>query len=639
MLSMAILAPRAIADTAPPVLIIVDGSGSMWGKMEGDQTAKLYGVRDLLRERLLAAPAQSRIGLGSFGHRRKGDCGDVEIITPIEAGGSEGAIAALDELNPRGKGPLTAAVREAAKTMGAGAGGHIILVHDNADNCNQDVCAAANDIAKSNPALRVHVLSLGLAKPERDRMQCLAATTKGLQFDAANQAGIAAALTDIFKSAALDATLPPAAAPAPAAAAPPPPEVKGPPGLRLSASLSDGGAAVDAALSWRITKAGAAPETPPLVERKSREINEPVEPGRYSVAVTYGLIQRTQDIDVGGDGPTVQRLALAGGRLEVSATANRQGDQLTAPVMTIMALPAGDASPASVLWIGREARASLVVPAGKYTIEVADGLARTTQTVEIKPGSVARADLILDTGRLELTATAFAGGPGLERVLYLISADDPSAPAGRREVARSAAPLASFILQAGTYYITARHGAGEHRDQVAISSGDVVKRTLVLGVGKLTVKPQILQITAQPDRATVTRVFEADASKRLVGQSTAPSPVFILNAGRYRVEAQIGKSNIRAERIVELAAGADIASVIDLQAAAIDISGIPSPATQAALRDNAGRVVWRSRAGHDYKAVVAPGEYLLQIDGSGVSTEKRISVKPGAAISVDAAAP
>lgn len=639
MLSMAILAPRAIADTAPPVLIIVDGSGSMWGKMEGDQTAKLYGVRDLLRERLLAAPAQSRIGLGSFGHRRKGDCGDVEIITPIEAGGSEGAIAALDELNPRGKGPLTAAVREAAKTMGAGAGGHIILVHDNADNCNQDVCAAANDIAKSNPALRVHVLSLGLAKPERDRMQCLAATTKGLQFDAANQAGIAAALTDIFKSAALDATLPPAAAPAPAAAAPPPPEVKGPPGLRLSASLSDGGAAVDAALSWRITKAGAAPETPPLVERKSREINEPVEPGRYSVAVTYGLIQRTQDIDVGGDGPTVQRLALAGGRLEVSATANRQGDQLTAPVMTIMALPAGDASPASVLWIGREARASLVVPAGKYTIEVADGLARTTQTVEIKPGSVARADLILDTGRLELTATAFAGGPGLERVLYLISADDPSAPAGRREVARSAAPLASFILQAGTYYITARHGAGEHRDQVAISSGDVVKRTLVLGVGKLTVKPQILQITAQPDRATVTRVFEADASKRLVGQSTAPSPVFILNAGRYRVEAQIGKSNIRAERIVELAAGADIASVIDLQAAAIDISGIPGPATQAALRDNAGRVVWRSRAGHDYKAVVAPGEYLLQIDGSGVSTEKRISVKPGAAISVDAAAP
>src|SRR5512139_3006940 len=91
---VAVTAQPAVAEPAQPVLIIVDGSGSMWGKMEGDATAKLYGVRDLLRERLLVAPAQSRIGLGSFGHRRKGDCGDVELIAPIEAGGSQGSIAA-----------------------------------------------------------------------------------------------------------------------------------------------------------------------------------------------------------------------------------------------------------------------------------------------------------------------------------------------------------------------------------------------------------------------------------------------------------------------------------------------------------------------------------------------------------------
>ena len=191
----AVLAQPVVAEPAQPVLIIVDGSGSMWGKMEGDATAKLYGVRDLLRERLLVAPAQSRIGLSSFGHRRKGDCGDVELIAPIEAGGSQGTIAALDQLNPKGKGPLTTAVREGAKAIGAGTGGHIILIHDNADNCSQDVCAAASDIAKTNPGLRVHVVSLGLSKPERDRMQCLAATTKGLQFDATNQTDIASALT------------------------------------------------------------------------------------------------------------------------------------------------------------------------------------------------------------------------------------------------------------------------------------------------------------------------------------------------------------------------------------------------------------------------------------------------------------
>ena len=634
----ALLVPhRLAADTTPPVLVIVDGSGSMWGKMEGDQNAKLYGVRDILRKRLLAAPPQSRIGLASFGHRRKGDCSDVEIITPIEAGGSDGTIAALDELNPKGKGPLTAAVREGAKMIGAGAAADIILVHDNADNCGQDICAAAADIAKSNPALKVHVLSLGLSKPERDRMQCLAATTRGLQFDAADQTGIADALTEIFAAAGLDA----AAKPQPAATAAPvaPPPAKGQPGLRLSAALQDGGAPIATALSWRIQKVDATPETPPLVERKSREINENVDPGRYTVAVTYGLIKRILDVEVGDDGPTVKRIPLDGGQLDVTATASNQGDQLTAPIMTVSTLAQDEAVPASVLWLGRDATATLMVPAGKYTIEVADGLARSRQTVAVGAGETARANLILDTGLLELTATAFDGGPALDRVLYLISADDPTAPEGRREVARSTAPIAAFTLQAGTYYINARHGAADHRDQVAISSGDIVKRTLVIGVGKLTVKTAISEMAAQSGRATVTRVYETSGNKRLVGQSTAATPTFVLSAGRYLVESQLGMSNIRAERIIELGAGGDSTTNLQLEAVEISIAGVSSAAAQAAMRDTAGRVVWRSRAGDGFKAFVAPGDYILQVDGDGAELEKPVSVKPGMAMSVDVSTP
>ncbi len=633
----AVLAQPVVAEPAQPVLIIVDGSGSMWGKMEGDATAKLYGVRDLLRERLLVAPAQSRIGLGSFGHRRKGDCGDVELIAPIEAGGSQGTIAALDQLNPKGKGPLTTAVREGAKAIGAGTGGHIILIHDNADNCSQDVCAAASDIVKSNPGLKVHVVSLGLSKPERDRMQCLAATTKGLQFDATNQTDIATALTSIFEAAGLDpaATVAavPAAAAAPAAAA------KGPPGLRLSASLSEKGGPLDTAIDWRITKLGEPADSAPLVERKSREINETVEPGRYSVSVTHSLIQRSFDVEVGDDGPTVKRLTLDGGRIEVAATASRQGDQLSAPVMTISTAATDNATPGTVLWLGREATADLVVPSGKYIVEVADGLARTRQTVDVPAGASARTNLVLETGRLELTATAFANGPTLDRVLYLVFADDPAAPQGRREVARSTAPVAAFTLQAGTYYVTARHGAGEHREQVAISSGDVVKRILVLDVGKLTVKPNLTDAAAQSGRAVVTRIFEETGEKRLVGQSTAAAPVFVLGAGRYRIDAQIGMSNIRANRIVDLAPGADVSADLKLDAAAITLAGVSGMATQAALRDRSGRVVWRSRAGDGFRTVVAPGDYLVQLDGGGAEIEKPISVKAGEKLTVDMTTP
>ncbi len=468
-------------------------------------------------------------------------------------------------------------------------------------------------------------------------MQCLAATSKGLQFDATNQTDIAAALTSIFEAAGLD----PAAgvAAAPAAAATPAAAAKGLPGLRLSASLSENGGPVDTAIDWRITKAGSPADTAPLVERKSREINETVEPGRYSVSITHGLIQRSFDVEVGDDGPTVQRLALDGGRIEVAATASRQGDQLSAPVMTIFTAATDGATPGTVLWLGREASADLVVPSGKYIVEVADGLARTRQTVDIPTGASARTNLVLDTGRLELTAAAFAGGPSLDRVLYLVFADDPAAPQGRREVARSTAPVADFTLQAGTYYVTARHGAGEHREQVAISSGDVVKRALVLDVGKLTVKPSLTDAAAQYGRAVVTRIFEEVGEKRLVGQSTAAAPVFVLGAGRYRIDAQIGMSNIRANRIVDLAPGADVAADLKLDAAAITLAGVSGAATQAALRDRSGRVVWRSRAGDGFRTVVAPGDYLVQVDSGSGDIEKPISVKAGETLTVDMTAP
>lgn len=629
--------PLAAAETGEPVLIIVDGSGSMWGKMEGDQNAKFYAVRDLLRERLLTAPPQSRVGLGSFGHRRKGDCSDVEIITPIEAGGSEGAIAALDQLNPKGKGPLTAAIRDGAKSIGTGSDGHIILVHDNADNCSQDVCAAAADIAKSNPALKIHVLSLGLPKAERDRMQCLAGTTKGLQFNAANEADIAHALTSIFEAAGLD---PAAAPPPPVIAIAPAPVAKGPPGLRLSASLSQQDGPIDAPIEWRISKADTAPDMPPLVERKSREINENVDPGRYTVAVKHGLVQRTLQIDVDDDGPTVKRFVLDGGRLDVVATASGQGDKLNAPVMTISTLSEDGASTASVLWLGREANAGLIVPAGKYIVEVADGHARAKQMVEIAPGASSRVNLVLDTGLLELSASAFNGGPALDRVLYLVFADDPSAPQGRREVARSTAPVAAFTLQAGTYYITTRYGASEHREQVALSSGDVVKRTIVLDVGKLTVKIGLSNTAvASAGREFVTRIYEDSGDKRLVGQSTATAPSFVLGAGRYRVESQLGMSNIRTARTVDLAAGGDINTDLKLEAASISLEGISGAAAQAALRDSTGRVVWRSRAGDGFKTVVAPGSYVVQAESGSSEVKKQISIKGGDRLTIDMTPP
>ena len=76
-------------------------------------------AREALRRGLGKIAPQTRVGLASFGHRR-GDCADVEVVrrrSPLDVGS---LIAPLEQFNPRGRGPLTLALREAAKSLPPG---------------------------------------------------------------------------------------------------------------------------------------------------------------------------------------------------------------------------------------------------------------------------------------------------------------------------------------------------------------------------------------------------------------------------------------------------------------------------------------------------------------------------------------
>ena len=78
-------APPRLAQEAPPTaMIVVDGSGSMWGNLGTDKRPKLEMVREALRALLPSLRPDARVGLASFGHRRRGNCGDAEVIVPPE---------------------------------------------------------------------------------------------------------------------------------------------------------------------------------------------------------------------------------------------------------------------------------------------------------------------------------------------------------------------------------------------------------------------------------------------------------------------------------------------------------------------------------------------------------------------------
>ena len=123
----------AKAADAPATMIIFDGSGSMWGRLDAEKKlSKLDLAREAVRTSL-PKTAAARYGLMSFGHRRSGDCSDIEIIAPV----AEGDPARImlhhgSELRPmatKSWGDVAGAVRKLAtrlRAMGIGPGDRVV---------------------------------------------------------------------------------------------------------------------------------------------------------------------------------------------------------------------------------------------------------------------------------------------------------------------------------------------------------------------------------------------------------------------------------------------------------------------------------------------------------------------------------
>ncbi len=131
-------------------MLIIDGSGSMWGKLDGSQ--KILIVQSALDERLPLLADDFEVGLFAFGHRRAKNCEDVEELAPVAKLDREALAVRIGALSPRGKTPLALTLERAAAALPADrTDGRIVLIADGADNCRRDACATAAEIASGTP--------------------------------------------------------------------------------------------------------------------------------------------------------------------------------------------------------------------------------------------------------------------------------------------------------------------------------------------------------------------------------------------------------------------------------------------------------------------------------------------------------
>ena len=189
-------------------MMVLDASGSMWGQIDGEP--KISIARDVIDGVLGEWDPNVDLGLIAYGHRRKGDCTDIEIVQQVGPLDAAGFSSLMRGLSPRGKTPIAQSLFLAAKELRhVEDPASVILVSDGLETCEEDPCLMATLLEESGIDFTAHVVGFDLTKEEAEQLQCIADNTGGKFLNADNATELTDALTKTVVAISEDAAAEP----------------------------------------------------------------------------------------------------------------------------------------------------------------------------------------------------------------------------------------------------------------------------------------------------------------------------------------------------------------------------------------------------------------------------------------------
>lgn len=616
------------ADDAPAV-IVLDGSGSMWGDLGASKVPKIEAVRSSVAAILAGNVPAARIGLYAFGHRRRGDCSDVEAVAPI--GDAKDALTKLATVEPKGKGPLALAVQQAAEALPAARAGTVIVLHDGADNCQREICAAVRDATAARPSAKFRFIGLSLPRPEALKHACLAELDNVTIVPADDPATLTAALQAALPSGTVAAK-----------AEQQPRETL----IKIDAALAAGGAALNVPLRWRIFKAG---DTNPVAQSTSVAFSGALPPGDYEAEAAVDLVVRRSAISVDPDGKARATIPLDAGAAALkgeTGTSNARRPEL----MSLYTRETGSGAllPWRPLLAEVDLRRAFYLPAGDYRLRLTVQGTHADVPFTITPGATTDVALPPPPGEVSVTVTPPAADSAAAEAAPLsiitVTADSPGDESGSREVLRATALEATFVLPPGRYEVAARRGEAEARQTIVLEPGN--RQSITLTPPIATVEFTSVISFPGPDvsaLAPTIDVFTLEPQGRETPKRLYASAGKInLAPGRYLLSAKLGAGNVRSASEITVAPGTLTRTTFNLQAGEARLS------LNGAAQSTAGTPVWRisSDDGRDVwrgvtrrpSVLLAPGRYRVVAELRSARFSTDFEVKNGETTAVDVTA-
>jgi uncharacterized protein YegL len=183
------------------VIFILDASGSMWGRVNNIE--KIVTAKERMTE-LVREFEGVNMGLIVYGHRRKGDCDDIELMVPLGSGNKDVVIQHIQSINPKGKTPITKSIELAAQQLQTiEEETKIVLVSDGFETCDADPCGYVKNLKNKGIKFRLDVVGFDVSAKEQGQLECIAEAGGGRYFTTQNAMQLKEAFTEV-KTEVLD---------------------------------------------------------------------------------------------------------------------------------------------------------------------------------------------------------------------------------------------------------------------------------------------------------------------------------------------------------------------------------------------------------------------------------------------------
>lgn len=537
------------------VMIVLDGSGSMWGQIDG--TAKISIARDAIRELMANWDPNLELGLSSYGHRRKGDCADIETLIPVGKSDPKAVIAAVDAIKPKGKTPLTDAVRRAAEELRyTEDAATVILISDGLETCDADPCAVATILAEAGVAFRTHVIGFDLKKKEQEALRCLAENTGGRFIPAGDAASLRDALGEVVEVTVTEVQV---------KAEPPKPEPAAAPGMRFKALYAEGGPQVKGALSWEVN------ETEKDIDGNRKRVaysydTEPffeLAPGAYFLSVTVGAATGTVEFEMSADSPRELAVVLDAGLAAVVAKRTTESEPIAGGLSwEVYGVDKDIDGNRTRFSYSYDNQPLFTLPAGRYVLEVKHGASAGESVFEVKAGKRAEVEIVLNSGVAVLQAALAEGmapiGGGLA---WEVLEAEKDIEGKRKRVSYSYDNQPSFALQAGDYLVTLKRGSSTTEVMIAVEADQRTETTLVMNAGILAARAEGAGDNLSWE--VVSAEADINGKRKRAAYSYDAQPEWTLPAGRYVVSLKSAGAEGSAE--IEIGAGQRQELVLQMQ--------------------------------------------------------------------------